>query len=70
MVTLAVSGVHSTLVLSSRIWETLIGAVMGLAAALLIVPPAHSGAAPKRVSRLLPRSNVIPDSRLKEHPSV
>jgi hypothetical protein len=38
VVTLAVNGVHSTLLLTSRIWETLIGATMGLAAAMLVFP--------------------------------
>jgi Fusaric acid resistance protein-like len=38
VVTLAVNGVHSTLILSARIWETLIGAAFGLAAAMLVFP--------------------------------
>jgi hypothetical protein len=38
MVTLALDGVHSTLLLSARIWETLIGAALGVAAAKLVFP--------------------------------
>jgi Fusaric acid resistance protein-like len=38
IVTLAVNGVQSTLVLSARIWETLIGATLGLATAKLVFP--------------------------------
>jgi uncharacterized membrane protein YccC len=38
IVTLAVNGVHSTLLLTSRIWETLLGATFGLAAAMLVFP--------------------------------
>jgi Fusaric acid resistance protein-like len=38
MVTLALSGVHSTRLLSARIWETLIGATLGVVAAKLIFP--------------------------------
>jgi hypothetical protein len=38
MVTLAASGVHSPELLMARLWETLIGSGLGLAAALLIFP--------------------------------
>lgn len=38
MVTLAVSGVQSPRLLSSRIWETILGAAFGLAASSLILP--------------------------------
>jgi len=37
-VTLAVSGEHSVPLLASRVWETLIGAALGLAAAMLLLP--------------------------------
>jgi hypothetical protein len=38
MVTLAVDGVQSPRVLSARIWETILGAALGLAASTLILP--------------------------------
>lgn len=38
MITLAASGVHSTLLLTARIWETLIGCAVGFAAAKLVFP--------------------------------
>jgi uncharacterized membrane protein YccC len=38
IVTLAANGVHSVSYLFARLWETLIGGALGLAAALLIFP--------------------------------
>jgi hypothetical protein len=38
MVTMAASGIHSVPLLAARAWETLLGAVLGLAAAMLIFP--------------------------------
>jgi len=38
MVTLAASGVHSDLLLTARIWETIIGCALGLAASRLVFP--------------------------------
>jgi Fusaric acid resistance protein-like len=38
VVTLAASGVHSPRLLSARLWETMIGAILGLATATLILP--------------------------------
>jgi Fusaric acid resistance protein-like len=38
IVTLAVEGVHSPRLLTARIWETLIGAALGLATATLVFP--------------------------------
>jgi hypothetical protein len=39
MVTLAATGERSTLRLAARGWETLIGGAIGLAAALIVLPP-------------------------------
>jgi uncharacterized membrane protein YccC len=38
VVTLAASGEHSPGVLSARLWETMIGAILGLATATLVLP--------------------------------
>lgn len=38
MVTLAASGIHTTALLTARIWETIIGCVLGLAASRLVFP--------------------------------
>jgi uncharacterized membrane protein YccC len=38
MVTLAATGEHSLLVLAARAWETLLGAGLGAAAALVVLP--------------------------------
>ncbi len=38
IVTLAIGGEHSLLLLSARAWETLIGGALGLVAAMLVFP--------------------------------
>ncbi len=38
IMTLAISGEHSVLLLASRVWETLIGGGLGLASAMLLLP--------------------------------
>ena len=38
VVTMAATGEHSFMLLAARGWETLIGGILGLAAAMLIVP--------------------------------
>ncbi len=38
IVTMAVAGEHSAFLLAARAWETLLGGVLGLAAALLLFP--------------------------------
>jgi hypothetical protein len=43
IVTMAATGEDSLVVLSARAWETLIGGVVGLAAAMLVVPPRAAG---------------------------
>jgi Fusaric acid resistance protein-like len=45
MVTLAVTGEHSILVLAARAWETLIGGALGLVTAKLILPLRSAGTA-------------------------
>ena len=48
VVTLAVGGEHSIAVLTARIWQTLLGGALGIAAALLLFP---LRAAPAEVAR-------------------
>lgn len=43
IVTLAASGVHSIPLLTARAWETLLGGILGLAAAIFIFPLRSSG---------------------------
>ncbi len=47
IVTLAVTGEHSPLLLAARAWETLIGGALGLAAAMLVFPLRPLGPARK-----------------------
>src|SRR5260221_599591 len=47
IVTLAVTGEHSPLLLAARAWETLIGGALGLAAAMLVFPLRPLGSARK-----------------------
>src|SRR5580698_1916332 len=47
IVTLAINGMRSTLVLSARIWETLIGATLGLGAAMVVFPLRAEGSGQK-----------------------